>query len=181
MKTNFLVVVMLVLVLSSCAPGVPTQEVIDTATETPLPQATMTNTQAVVIQDAVVAAKPTATVVPTITPTSTQEGCVVLLSPAFNIELPAIGKITFSWEPLNGANYYVLDIIQPSGATVSFETKGTFRDQYMEAFPAAGTYHWRVIVQDRKRNEICKSELVAFSKSAYDPPRQPASKDKKKK
>jgi hypothetical protein len=80
------------------------------------------------------------------------------------------------------ATIYVLNIILPSGQTVSFETDQTFRGQYMEAFPAAGSYQWSVTAytQDRKRNEICSSIVATFNKPFYDQPGQPSNNPRKR-
>jgi hypothetical protein len=82
-----------------------------------------------------------------------------------------------------GVSSYVLNIILPSGTTISFETKETFRDQYMEAFSTGGSYQWSVtaIGQDRKRTEICSSALSTFSKQASAPPPQAEDDTRKKK
>ncbi len=123
----------------------------------------------------------TETQAPTKAPSKTPLSCLALLTPPNGAEIPAIGKVTFSWTPVNEATFYALNIMLPSGELVSFETKQTFRDQYMEAFSAGGNYQWKVIAEDRKRNEICSSEPAAFSKSSYKQPKQPNNDDSKKK
>ena len=122
-----------------------------------------------------------ATQSPTKAQSLTPPGCVTLLTPLNGTEIPAMGKVTFSWNPMSGASSYVMNIILPSGVTVSFETKQTFRDQYMEAFSTGGSYQWKVtaIAQDKKRNEICSSQLATFSKPAGQP--QPIQTDDGKK
>jgi hypothetical protein len=63
---------------------------------------------------------------------------------------------------MNEAGSYVLNIIFPSGETVTFETDQTFRDRYMEAFAAGGEYKWQVTAQGADGNEICISQAFAF-------------------
>ena len=103
-------------------------------------------------------------------PTSTL-ACVILLAPVKGADLPLTGKVTFSWTPMNEAESYVLNIILPSGETISFETDQTFRDRYMEAFVAGGEYQWQVIAQDKNGSEVCVSEVSTFDKPAYEKPK----------
>lgn len=177
MKINTLLLVIIAIVLTSCTSGMPAQKIEVTEalpTETVVAEVTMTQTEVVITRE------PTATETPTKTPSITPSGCVTLLTPADNVEIPAVGKATFSWDPVNRGTFYVLHIVLPSGTTVSFETKETFREQFMEAFPAGGKYQWKVIVQDRKKGEICSSEFATFSKSVYYPPKQTSNKKGKK-
>jgi hypothetical protein len=182
MKTNFFIAIILAILITSCSSGLSAQEIEatkDASTEMSL-QPTMTSTQVALTQELLVTKQPTATKILTRTPTQTPFRCVTLLTPANEAVIPAIGKITFEWEPSQNATFYALDIILPSGTTVSFETTETFRDQYMEAFPPGGTYQWKVIVQDRKKNEICSSEFATFSKGVYYPPPPQTNDDKKR-
>ena len=176
MKTNVVIVVIIPILLASCTPRIPTQEIEVTnyvPTEVAVTEVAMT-------QELVVTEELIATEAPTEVPSKTPLSCLTLLTPPNGTEIPAIGKVTFTWNPMNEATFYVLTIILPSGETVSFDTKQTFRGQYMEAFSAGGQYQWRVIAQDRKRNEICSSDLATFSKSTYYQP-QPRNDDSKKK
>jgi len=179
MKTNIVIVVLLAILLPSCTPGMPTQE-IEVTKNVPTE---VSFTEVVMTQAPVVTQEPTATAMdmPTEAPTKIPPSCLTLLTPLDGAEIPAIGKITFSWSPLNEATFYALNIMLPSGEIVSFETEQTFRDQYMEVFSAGGAYQWRVIAQDRKRKEICSSELATFNKPASKQPNQPKNDDKKKK
>ena len=124
---------------------------------------------------------PTATETPTQAPSQTPASCLTLLTPTDGAEIPAIGTVTFSWTPLDSAMFYALLIVQPSGATTTFGTQLTSRGQYMEAFSAGGQYQWKVVAQDRKRNEICSSELATFDKPASNLPNQPAEEENKRK
>lgn len=171
MKTNLVLVVMIAILLTSCTPTIPAQEI----------EATHDVAEVTITPELVVTQELTATETPTKAPSMTPLGCMTLLIPLDGTALPAMGKVTFSWSPMNGASFYVLNIILPSGVTVSFETKQTFRNQYMEAFSTGGSYQWKVtaIAQDRKRNEICSSQLATFSKPAGQP--QPIQTDDRKK
>ena len=177
MKTNIVFMVMVAFLLTSCAPGIPTQEmkVTDSA---PTKVSTI---QAALTQEVIITEKPTATATPTIVPSNTPPSCLTLLTPPDGEEFPAVGKIRFSWRPVNEALFYALNIISPSGETISFETKQPFRELYLEALPLGGTYQWSVIAEGRKRNEICRSELATFSKPSYTAPSQPRTNNKKKK
>ena len=173
------VLFIIVVLLTSCTPSMPTQEVESTNS---VPTA-VSFTETAMTQELVVTVEPTATESPTQVPSTTPPSCVTLLTPHNGAEIPAIGKVTFSWSPMDEVTLYVLTIILPSSNTVSFETKQTFRDQYMEAFSTGGSYQWKVtaIAQDRKRNEICSSELATFNKPASTLPNQPTNEDSKKK
>jgi hypothetical protein len=174
MKTNVVMVVIIAILLTSCTPGIPTPE-LKVTNDVP--------TEVAMTQELVATQELLATQTPTKAPSETPQSCVTLLTPPNGAEIPAIGKVTFSWNPMNEAAFYVLNLVQPSGTTVSFETKQTFRGQYMEAFAAGGQYQWSVtvIAQDRKRHEICSSALFTFSKPASQPPQHPRQDDSKKK
>lgn len=177
MKTKSFIIVVFAMLFTACSPAVPTQE-IEVTNEVPtatLPaEVTMTPAFTATLESI-------ETTTPTIMPSNTPISCPTLLTPLNGAEVPAIGKLTFSWNPVDKATIYVLNIIQPSGQTVSFETHQTFRGQYMEAFPTGGSYQWSVIAytQDRKRSEICRSILSTFSKPFYDQPIQPSNDDRK--
>lgn len=176
MKTNIFIVVLTITLLASCTPGVPAQETKagqESATATSTASATSTPARTATL------ALP-ATMTPTVTP-STPVSCPKLLSPLDAVQLPAMGKVIFSWAPVDQATLYVLKITLPSGYVVSFETKETSRGQYMEAFPAAGDYRWNVTAfsQGRKRIEICSSTVATFSKPVYNGPVQPTEVRKK--
>jgi hypothetical protein len=179
MKTNILLVVIVALLLASCTPGIPSQEIKVTDS---IPTK-VSFTEAPMTQQPVATETPTATATetPTNVPSQTPPSCLTLLTPPNNDELPGMGRVIFSWRPVNEATYYALNIVSPSGETVSFETKQPFRALYLESIPAAGTYQWKVIAEDRKRQEICSSELATFSKPFYEQPNQPRTNTKKRK
>ena len=178
MKINILIILIIAILLTSCAPGIPTQAI--EVTKSVPTEASFT--EAALTQAPVATEKPTATATetPTQVPSKTPPSCLELLTPTDGTELPAMGKVTFSWSPVNEAIFYALNIMPPSGQMISFETKQPIREQYMEAFPAGGNYQWKVVAEDRKRNEICSSELATFSKSSYKQPKQPGKDEKKK-
>ena len=179
MKTKIAILLIIDILLTSCAAETATQEV-EVTHSVP---AEMPSTEVAMTPTLVVTQEPIATESPTKAPSQTPPSCVTLLTPLNGTEIPAMGKVTFSWSPMDEVTFYVLTIILPSGNTASFETKQTFRDQYMEAFSTGGSYQWKVtaIAQDRKRNEICSSELATFSKPASAQPPPIKNEDRKKK
>lgn len=164
MKTKVAILVSISLFLFSCAPATPTQEdevaevvTEEIATEESASQPAKTE-------------EPVITEEPTEAPTETPIACVTLLSPVNGVEIPPVGKVTFSWTPLDEAGKYVLNIILPTGDIIPFETDQTVYDRYMEAFVAGGEYQWQVVAQDKNGSQICASEVVTFNKSAYQQP-----------
>lgn len=165
MKTKVAILVFLCILLGSCAPATPTQEdkVVEIATEEivteePIPQP-ITTEESIFTEE------------PTEEPTETPIACVTLLSPLNGVEIPPVGKVTFSWTAMDKAGKYILNIILPSGDIIPFETDQTFHDQYMEAFSIGGEYQWRVIAQDKDGSEICTSDVAIFNKSTYQQPK----------
>ena len=157
MKSKVAFLVFISLLLLSCAPATPTQEdeVVEIATEEIVTEAPVS--------------QPITTEEPTVTeePTETPIACVTLLTPVNGVEIPPVGKVTFSWTPMDEAGKYILNIILPTGDIVPFETDTTVYDRYMEAFVFGGEYQWQVVVQGKDGSEICLSEVVTFNKSAY--------------
>ena len=146
--------------LASCMPHV-TQTIAPTltptSTDTKTPEPPPTNA-------------PTPT--PTDPPTPTEIPCFRLLSPENGTKLNPIGKVTFSWESMQGAIIYRLEIILPSAQSVFFETNNASRDQYIEAFSMGGTYQWKVIAFNASGEIICAAEPFTFEKPEYSPPSQ---------
>jgi hypothetical protein len=165
MKTRVAILISIGLLLVSCAPAIPTQEdeVVNVVTEESATEAPET-------QEPVITEEPIATESPTEAPTEPPLVCVTLLTPVNGVEILFIGKVTFSWTPMDEARNYILNIILPSGEIVPFETDQTFRDRYMESFVSGGEYKWRVIAQDKDGSEICVSEISAFNKPAFQKP-----------
>jgi hypothetical protein len=177
MKTTILLIVIAAFLFNSCAPGVPTQETkVTTSTPTRVVPTDVTMSPTLVLTE-----EPTATETATIVPSPAPPSCLALLTPVDGEEFEATGRVTFSWSPVKETIFYALNIMSPSGETVSFETKEPVRALYLEALPAGGTYQWNVIAEDRKRQEICSSEPATFSKPSYEPPKQPETNKKKKK
>ena len=158
MKAKIAILVFVSFFLFSCAPATPLQEdeVVEIATEE-------------IVTDA--PTEPITTEEPTETPTETPIACVTLLTPVNGVEIPPVGKVTFSWTPMDNAGKYVLNIILPSGNIVPFETDKTFHERYMEAFATGGEYQWQVMAQSKDGKEICVSQVAAFDKPYYQPPK----------
>jgi hypothetical protein len=152
MKTKL--ILLFVLLLTSCMPAMPTEELVS-ATEIPVQAPTSTDTPMPI---------PANTFIPTDVPTATSLACSALLTPADGAKLPETGKVTFSWEPMQNAALYKLNIVLPSNDIASFDLDKTKRDQYIEMFSAGGEYHWQVIAIDADGNKICTSTLFSFSK-----------------
>jgi hypothetical protein len=166
MKAKITILVIIGILLSSCEGATATQEG-EVATEAPAIEAPVTQ-ESVVTEEPVTMELPTES--PTEIPTAPPLACVTLLTPNNGIDIPPVGKVTFSWTPMDEAGNYVLNIILPSGETVSFTTDKTFRDRYMEAFVTGGEYQWQVIAQGTDGSEICVSEVATFDKPAYQKP-----------
>jgi uncharacterized membrane protein YgcG len=114
---------------------------------------------------------PTATSTKTQTPTPTKIPCFTLLSPENGAKLPAVGKITFSWEVMQGAVLYQIQFTFPSEQVITFETETTNSTRYIESFLAGGTYNWKVTAFDSNDLVICTTEPFTFEKPAYVPPK----------
>jgi hypothetical protein len=170
MITKVAVTVFTTILLVSCAPTTPTEEIhVDVAEVA---------TREIVIEvpatpESAVTQVPVAIESPTVTPTETPLACATLLTPENGANLPVTGKVTFSWAPMDGTASYLLNFILPSGQTVSFETEQTSRDRFMEAFISGGEYQWQVIAEGTDGNEICVSEVFTFDKPAYEQPQKP--------
>jgi hypothetical protein len=155
--------------LAACKKTVqPLANAVSTFTATPsktyTPTPTETNT-------------PTATPIETQTPTPTEIPCFRLLSPENGAKLPAVGKITFSWEAMQGAAHYKIQFTFPSGQVASFDVENTSSTRYIESFLAGGTYIWKVIAFDSSGLEICTAESFTFEKPEYVPPQEPKNND----
>lgn len=111
--------------------------------------------------------QPTAT--ETSTPTPTEIPCFQLNTPENGMNLEEIGKVTFSWEAMPGAESYNLEIILPSKKSVFFETKDTNRDLYIEVLQMGGIFQWKVTALDTNEKVICITEPFTFEKPAYTP------------
>jgi len=89
---------------------------------------------------------------------------VELLYPENAVEVPAVGKVTFEWTALEGADVYLLTFTLPPDDEVIFETDGTTRDRYMEAFGMAGEFEWNVSALNADGLELCQSDFFTFTK-----------------
>jgi hypothetical protein len=165
MKTKVAILVFLSILLVSCVPATPTQEdeVVDFATEEIVIEEPVS--QPITTEESIVTEEPTEA------PTETPIACVTLLTPVNGVEIPPVGKVTFSWTAMDEAGKYILNIILPTGDIVPFETDQTAYDRYMEAFVFGGEYQWQVVAQDVNGSEICVSEVTTFDKPAYQQPK----------
>jgi hypothetical protein len=154
-------------------------------TSTPLPAITQANTSSseptatntstlLATKSSTTTQISTATFTPTATQTSTLKdtpipACFQLLTPPDNEILPALGKVTFSWEAMPGGVKYKLEIILPTGGIVPFETVDIFWDQYIEVFQMGGAYKWRVTAMDASGAILCTASPFRFDKPIYVP------------
>jgi len=130
-----------------------------TATPSPAPTPTSTSTDT---------PQPTPTNTPTPTPTETATPtpipCFKLLTPENETNLPATGKVIFTWEPMPGAAGYRLEFILPNGVLVPFEVTDTRYARYIESFPMGGVFTWRVSAFDPNGVLLCITAPFSFSK-----------------
>jgi hypothetical protein len=106
---------------------------------------------------------PTLTPRPTPPPTATSLTCVHLLTPENGAALPAMGRVTFSWEPMPEAAAYWLEIRLPNGQTATFDSTGS-RDLYLEAFRMDGVFYWQVSALGHGGGLLCTSDPFVFEK-----------------
>ncbi len=98
------------------------------------------------------------------------EGCVELLAPENNADLPAEGEILFSWTAHDSAESYSLNFIFPDELTLSFNSTETTKNRYMDGFsmhPAynqRGEHQWNVTILNAAGEEICSSDFFTFTK-----------------
>jgi hypothetical protein len=137
----------------------PVATATSTNTDTPEPTATKTPTPT-----------STETPTPTETATPTEIPCFRLLTPENGATLKPLGRVTFSWEAMPGAENYKLEIILPTNQPVVFETPKTSRDQYIEVITMGGVFHWQVTALDANSSIICTTEPFTFTKPEYVPP-----------
>ena len=138
----------------------------DTPQPTPAPSVTPTPTETT-------APTATDTAAPTSTDTLTPTPVLVrLLAPQDGAVLPALGRVSFSWEPFAGAADYLLEITNPSGNTFTNKTEKTQIDRYIQSLPWAGEYTWRVLATDAGGTELASSLPWRFSKP-FSPTEEP--------
>jgi hypothetical protein len=167
LKIQVVILIIIIILLAACAPETPTQEseVIEAVvTEAPM-------TEEPITQEPAITEEPVPTEASAEVLTEPPLACVTLLTPINGADIPPVGKVTFSWTPMDEAGKYVLNITLPSGEIAPFETDRTFRDCYMEAFVAGGEYQWQVVAEDADGSEICISEMATFDKPAYENPK----------
>ncbi|NQU31208.1 MAG: hypothetical protein HQ525_11125 [Anaerolineae bacterium] len=162
MKSKLILIPALLLGTLACGVSTPTPAPSnDAAQEDPTATFTPTNTET---------NTPTATPTFTPPPTHTPLVCVQPLIPENGAELPAEGKVTFTWTALDEAELYILNFFFPDGLTLEFETTETSKNRYMEAFsmhPAytqSGEHQWNVSALNAAGEEICSSDFFIFTK-----------------
>jgi hypothetical protein len=98
------------------------------------------------------------------------DACFSLLEPPPGAELPHQGREYFTWEPQEGASYYVFTFTNEEGDTISFDpvTETEF-SKYIEILPDAGSYSWSVTAYGEDGSEICTAESASFSKPDSNP------------
>lgn len=111
-----------------------------------------------------VAFSPTAFSPAAFTPTQTPLRCFRLIHPENDAGLSSVERVEFAWESQAGANFYILTFIYPNGLTVDFKTSDTVLVRYIETMPKSGDYKWGVTAYASNENQICNSDVFAFSK-----------------
>jgi hypothetical protein len=105
--------------------------------------------------------------VPRPTDTPIQQACFQLLTPTDGTILSDkedLEKITFSWQSVEGAANYRVDVLVPVGQTVTFNFNETSRDIYMQNIQLPGRYEWQVTAEDANGSAICSSETFSFER-----------------
>ncbi|MBT7188623.1 MAG: hypothetical protein HN916_00370 [Anaerolineae bacterium] len=170
-----LLITTLMLILSACE-----------ITPTPLPEPETEPAQVDAVPEAEeVVPEPTATFTPesaendtpaeeeVAAPEETEEKteqCLELLTPLDKADLPAEGKVVFSWTAHDSAESYSLNFIFPDGLTLEFATNETTKNRYMDGFsmhPAynqSGEHQWNVTALNAAGEEICQSDFFTFTK-----------------
>jgi hypothetical protein len=101
-----------------------------------------------------------------------EEYCLILLEPLDLADLPAQGKVIFSWEAHPDAESYSLNFVFPDGLTLNFITDETTLNRYMDGFsmhPAynqSGEHQWNVSALNAGGEELCQSDFFTFAKQA---------------
>jgi hypothetical protein len=96
--------------------------------------------------------------------------CFDLLTPENNAELPSIGRIDFTWQPLQDAALYVLEMKLPDGTTVPFKTTDTRLRRYAESTAVGGTYEWQVTAYDASGETLCTAGPLSYFKPGLSKP-----------
>jgi hypothetical protein len=101
---------------------------------------------------------------------SSSASCFDLLTPENNGQLPSTGPINFTWQPLQGAARYVVDIKLPDGSTLPFETSDTKLRRYAESTAIGGTYEWQVTAYDASGATLCTAGPLSYFKPELSKP-----------
>jgi hypothetical protein len=101
---------------------------------------------------------------------SSSSSCFDLLTPENNAELPSIGPINFTWQPLQDAARYTVEIKLPDGSTLPFETSDTKLRRYAESTAIGGTYEWQVTAYDASGATLCTAGPLGYLKPEWSKP-----------
>lgn len=135
------------LLLASCAPSV--------AAAPDLPAtSTLTATRAVTEAPQMTSTS-TATARPT--PTGTPSGCAELLEPKNGTTFAGGKNVSFKWNALPGAQYYILLVIGPGGVQGQGKTSETSLTENVKSTPKETAYEWNVRVYGDGGKLICSS------------------------
>ncbi|MBT3338722.1 MAG: hypothetical protein HN855_10660 [Anaerolineae bacterium] len=94
--------------------------------------------------------------------------------PLDKADLPAEGKVVFSWTAHDSAESYLLNFIFPDGLTLEFTSDETTKNRYMDGFsmhPAysqSGEHQWNVTALNAAGEELCQSDFFTFTKGVSD-------------
>jgi hypothetical protein len=103
-----------------------------------------------------------------------EEHCITLLEPLDLADLPAQGKVVFTWTAHPDAETYSLNFIFPDGLELNFTTDETTLNRYMDGFsmhPAynqSGEHQWNVSALNTAGEELCQSDFFTFTKPLSD-------------
>jgi len=121
---------------------------------------------------------PTETQEPAASPTETQKpSCFKLLNPPKGAYLQTTGKLYFEWDPLEGAEIYVLDISAPYGRKQQFESSVPTVMRWLDTLPSAGPYTWQVTALDANGEVMCIEGPYDFNKPKFKPTSTPKSEN----
>jgi len=86
-----------------------------------------------------------------------------LLPPAGS-EVPANGRLTFTWEALPGAAKYVLEIANPNGVKLSYSIPTTQYSLYASSMPGTGRFTWQAAALDAGEKALWTAEPFSVIK-----------------
>lgn len=157
MRTQLILVSLaVVLLISAC--GAP-------PAASPQPQFTQAPSKAPIVVSG--SGSPTPTLQALVSGSTT---CFDLLTPENNAELPSIGPINFTWQPMQDAARYIVEIKLPNGNTLPFKTSDTKLRRYAESTAIGGTYEWQVTAYDAAGATLCTAGPLGYLKPELSKP-----------